>query len=862
MINTKRHKLLKKRWIAMITAAIAAVIVVAVLFFYSYTQNQIYEESVSQLEEVSNHLIEKLEIKLDLQWDYLTKFHNSLHEKSSYTEEEAVQLLVEQETILSPVGSSILLRLIDSDGCYYTDAGRQGMWTGIDQLTDADRQCFLISNWLNNSNYMAFCNRVDHGLTVDGHEIKYIVLLRSMDDMLPYFQISAYGGRNLAYITDYSGRVLAKTGSLEGIEFVGLNIYHGMRESTFPHVESFEEIIEKGANGDTICTDVLINDNRYYAVYNVLLGYDYAMLLLVSADDVATSATQMVTALFHVYIAFTLGIIVLVVTVCLFTLNTQKNKNIMLLQAENERILENKNHQLEELQKITEQALEDAKEATKAKSQFLANMSHDIRTPMNAIVGVTRLMENSIQDPERLLYYLNKLQRSSQYMLGLINDMLDMSKIEAGEVRINLEPLKLADQIGQIDSIIRSQASEKDQEFTIRINNLSHEYLTGDSVRIRQVYLNLLTNAVKYTQNGGKICFEITELPSEKPDHAKLFTTVTDNGYGMSEEFLKHIFEAFTREVNSTTNKIQGTGLGMCITKNIVDLMGGTITVQSELGKGSRFEVMWELPIDTSVEREACVDRVLLLSAEEELVQNVRAALSNMPIQLDVASDADHAAEVLEANPGETIILDDTNAENCGALRQKAKDSVLIFCCDYAHWEKFREKLSDGAVDGFVARPFFYENFAVAVEQVRTRGQQKTPENHSVLKGRHFLCAEDNELNAEILEALLKMHGATCVIYPNGEELVSAFASVVPGDFDAILMDVQMPVMNGLDATRAIRNSENPLGKTIPIIAMTANAFDSDVRDCLKAGMDTHIAKPLDISVLERVMQEMSVKKS
>lgn len=403
-----------------------------------------------------------------------------------------------------------------------------------------------------------------------------------------------------------------------------------------------------------------------------------------------------------------------------------------------------RNGRAQEIQKLNEElaasqeklqaALVAAEKASRAKTTFLSNMSHDIRTPMNAIVGLTTLLEHEIHEPEKLQLHIQKIQNSSQHLLGLINDILDMSKIESSEVKLNEDPVDLMEQVAQIDSIICPQAEERGQEFKIHVHGIDHGHLLGDSVRLRQIFINLLSNAVKYTPVGGSVILDLTEEPSSIPEHANISITVTDTGYGMTPEFIKTIFEPFTRAENSTTNKIQGTGLGMAITKSIVDLMGGRIQVKSELNKGSCFEVVLPFAIDPN-----------------------------------------------------------------GSQEKNGK---------YLHQEG---------------------------------------EKVSVLKGMKFLCAEDNELNAEILEAILEMYQASCKICPDGEKLVEAFETSAFGDYDAILMDVQMPNMNGLEATKRIRNGKNPLGRTIPIIAMTANAFNSDVQECLDAGMDAHVSKPLDI---------------
>ena len=391
-----------------------------------------------------------------------------------------------------------------------------------------------------------------------------------------------------------------------------------------------------------------------------------------------------------------------------------------------------------------EAALEVAEKASQAKTDFLSNMSHDIRTPMNAIIGITALMKNELHEPEKLAEHLGKLESSGQLLLGIINNILDMSRIESGKTTLHVEKMNLPQQISQLDSIIRQQAGQRSQSFTVS-TNLQHENVLADPNRLNQVLMNILSNAVKYTPTGGHIRLEVEELPRNE-HYARYRFVVQDDGIGMSADYQKTLFDPFTREERSGTNKVQGTGLGMAITKSVIDLMGGSISVESATGKGTRFEVVLEFPIDT----------------EADTVQKAQA----LP---------------------------------------------------------------------------------------------EEDETTSPLSGMKFLCAEDNAINAEILQMLLETKGASCTICPNGQEIVDAFASVKPGDYDMILMDVQMPVMDGLEATRRIRSGENPLGRTIPILAMTANAFLEDMQKSKEAGMDEHLSKPVDIAALEQTVKRFRV---
>ena len=876
-----------------VLAAIVAVLVIVGILLSNYTEKQIYKESVSQLEELSTQLFEKLDVQIDHQWGYLERFEEACGKTDTMTKEELTEQIMHCEDDLSPVGKTLLFRAIDENGYYYTDEGRQGFWTGLSKLDyDESKQSFLITNWLDNENYMAFVIKNENPLTVDGSKITHFVLLRSMTDMQPYFHSTAFSENNMTYIVDSEGLLLFEDGDLE-INFEGKDVFYSLSQQKFLHL-TYEEFLEEASGNEWVCTDVEVNGEDYFVVYNALPEYEWGVVLLVDAADVAATTADMVNSMMSIYIIILILLVAALIAAFFMLSRFLNNKKVLEIKEKNEAILEKSNQLLEEAniglhkaqkraeelqkkaeeaQKVAEEAQKDAEDAlvvannaTKAKSQFLANMSHDIRTPMNAIVGITKLMEGDIDDREKMPYYISKLEHSSNYMLGLINDILDMSKIESGEVKLNLEPLKMAAQAGQIESIIRAQSSEKEQEFTVVVHEITHEYLIGDSIRIRQIFINLLNNAVKYTQHGGAIRFEIREVPCNIEDHATIVTSVIDNGYGMSQEFLTHLFEPFTREESSVTNKVQGTGLGMSITKNLVDLMGGTITVQSELNKGSRFDVTLTLPIDTE-KHVPDISSMMLVSNEELLIENVRAAMKEEPVELRIAATADEAVAMLKEKTSEAILLsgylkNEDLVDMVHLMRETAKDSVLIFCCDYAYRKHIRDVLTESGVDGFISRPFFVENLITAVDNAHAKADDSDDDRRSGLSGKRFLCAEDNELNAEILEALLDMHNATCKIYPDGEELVKAFADVREGDYDAILMDVKMPKMDGMEATREIREGSNPLGRTIPIVAMTANAFSSDVQECLEAGMDAHLAKPVDIAALERTLHEISARNS
>lgn len=419
----------------------------------------------------------------------------------------------------------------------------------------------------------------------------------------------------------------------------------------------------------------------------------------------------------------------------------EKRNNEIQIQALREMQVANK--KLKKAKDIATEALQTAENANKAKTDFLSNMSHDIRTPMNAIIGMTSLIRHDAGNKDKVIEYADKIDISSQHLLGIINDVLDMSKIEAGKTVFKYTDFSMPDLIEELNTIFQPQIAERNQTLMVIKENIRHEWVNGDQVHLMQIFSNLLSNAVKYTQEGGKIQFLVEECETKSSVYAKYRFLVSDNGMGMSADFKETIFDPFTRAEGSVTNKIQGTGLGMAITRNLVEAMGGTIDVESELGQGSCFEVL---------------------------------------IDLRIAEDRSVSSTVQE---------------------------------------------------------------------------EKNEQNDNIFQGMRFLCAEDNELNAEILTELLKIEGAECTICENGEEILKTFEKSAPGDYDMILMDVQMPVMNGYEATKAIRRSSHELAKKIPIIAMTANAFSEDIQHSLAAGMNAHVSKPVEMRVLEKTIRSI-----
>ncbi len=511
------------------------------------------------------------------------------------------------------------------------------------------------------------------------------------------------------------------------------------------------------------------------------------------------------------------------------------------------------------------EALHAAQIASQSKTMFLSNMSHDIRTPMNAVLGFTTLLARDAENPAKVREYTQKITASGQHLLSLINDILDVSKIESGKVVLNLEKFALNDVISSVEAIIQPMARAKGQDFHLEVTGIRHEYLVGDATRIDQILINLLSNAVKYTPEGGRIWLRIIGLKQRSGQYEHIRIEVEDNGYGMTPEYLETIFDAFTRAENSTTNKVQGTGLGMAITKSIVELMGGTIEVFSEVDQGSLFRVELELRIleeeaDRQFWAQRGVSRILAAAKDQESRESMAALMQGTGVRLDACSTVEQALEALHGGDCQLALLDweDFGLQGAGALRKALPESVPILILAELDAEGIAEALQLSRTD-ILTKPFFVSALRAKAGELwdgadGTVGPE--PEEDGGLAKLRFLAAEDNEINAEILTELLELEGASCEIAANGQLAVERFQNSAPGEFDAILMDVQMPVMGGHEAARAIRALDREDAGRIPIIAMTANAFAEDEKAALSAGMDAHVSKPLSMELLKQAIRQ------
>lgn len=525
--------------------------------------------------------------------------------------------------------------------------------------------------------------------------------------------------------------------------------------------------------------------------------------------------------------------------------------------------------ELEQARQEAEEARQEAEIASKSKSEFLSNMSHDIRTPMNAIVGMTAIATAHMDDPVQVQNCLRKIAMSSRHLLGLINDVLDMSKIESGKMTLNEELVSLRDVMESMVNIVQPQVKAKHQKFNISIFNILSENVHCDSVRLNQVLLNLLSNAIKFTPENGSIDVSLHEEPSPRgEEYVRILIQVKDTGIGMSEEFRQHIFESFAREDNKRIHRTEGTGLGMAITKYIVDAMKGEITVESQQGAGTEFKVVLDLmKAEERVEDMVLPDWVMLVvDDDQQLCESTVDSLRSIGIRAEWVLDGEDAVKMAtrhhkQHNDYHVILLDwklpDMDGiQTARELRRQLGNDVPILLMSAYDWTEIEDEARAAGISGFLMKPLFRSTLFYGLKPYMGAEDDKpaAEEDKLTFSNKRILVAEDNELNWEIANELLRDLGLELDWAENGEVCTDLFQSSEPGCYDAILMDIRMPIMDGYEATDAIRAMDRP-DAGLPIIAMTADAYSDDIQKCLSHGMNAHVAKPIDIDEVARILK-------
>lgn len=513
----------------------------------------------------------------------------------------------------------------------------------------------------------------------------------------------------------------------------------------------------------------------------------------------------------------------------------------------------------------------EAESANKAKTIFLSTMSHDIRTPMNAIIGLTTITEKNLGDEKLVRENLRKINLASNHLLTLINDILDISKVESGKLNFIPQSFSIVETVENLMNLSQPMIKEKNIDFSFHISRMDKEYLYADQLRLNQIYINLLSNAIKYTEPGGRVCVDMKEEESEKEGCVKLTFVVADTGIGMSPEFMERLYQPFSRQTDSRVNSIQGTGLGLAITKQMVDLMQGSIDCQSEQGKGTTFTVVLDIPISDHQRADMKLDKmdVLIVDDDEVLLETAVDTLESLGLAVEQASSGLEALGMIkhreESGKNYDIVIIDLKmpdidgVETIRRIRSEANSKVPVLLISAYSYSDVEEKAKEAGVNGFLSKPLFRSTLYDKISEILGTETKSTEieNDYSDLEGMNILVAEDNDINWEIISALLSMYGINTERAENGRIAVEKIKAAKPGSYSLVFMDIQMPEMNGLDATRAIRKLDDPWASSIPIVAMTADAFAENVAECLDAGMQGHIAKPIDIKLVIKVIQRI-----
>ncbi len=650
-----------------------------------------------------------------------------------------------------------------------------------------------------------------------------------------------------------------------------------IRNSSLPNGNYLENVQDTFGENYALELKAAMEENKNYStmlsgaetrchLYCVSLPYsEWYLVTVLPLDSINELISQMGQDWTHMVYLVCVILIASLLLIFAQSFRISKHQMIALKQA---------SETAEQERRAAESARRDAEHANKAKSEFLSNMSHDIRTPMNAIVGMTTIAIANMENMEQVQNCLRKIALSSKHLLGLINDVLDMSKIESGKMTLNMDQVSLREVMDSIVNIVQPQVKAKKQRFDVFIHDISSENVCCDSVRLNQVMINLLGNAVKFTPEGGTINVSLYEEPSPRgEDYVRTHLVVKDNGIGMSREYQKKIFDSFSREDTARVQKTEGTGLGMAITKYIVDAMEGRIYVESELGQGSEFHV--ELDLLKALVKEADMVlpnwNMLVVDDDEQLCESAVASLKSIGVTPDWCLNAEDALEKVKERRGKmndyhVILLDwklpgKDGIATAREIRRLYGTDIPILLISAYDWSEIEEDARAAGVTGFIAKPLFKSTLYYGLQPFAEKltesesGSAPARTEGAVLAGKRILLAEDNDINWEIANELLSSMGLELDWAENGQICLEKFQQSPVHHYDAILMDIRMPVMNGYQATEAIRALERE-DSSIPIIAMTADAFSEDVKRCLDCGMNAHVAKPIDVREVCRQLEK------
>ncbi len=847
-------KTLKKHIIPLLLAflLVSSGVVYAVILMISYEnmRESLYEERSVNVSLLEDKVVRLLQSEIDHGWENLYHFRETLAEQDLNSVEDARRRMLLLREHLPNEYSKLFF--VDSRGlCYFSDGDPFRLER--EEVLSADNDGFYASSYETSMGEkeqarLYFVTPMKESISIENITITHIGACVEMSFIESYFDTTEYGENSIALVLHSNGDQLYlqenKINPLSGER----NVLSALSNAAYHYGTSYEMLCSDIEEGQAGCLNLTYEDQQYYVVYKRLGRSQLTSMLIIGQENVGIADSRLVASVMTSIITIAAGAVVLLVIIGWISMyNIGKHRN--------------------EVNRQLIRAAEAERNANNAKTQFLSSMSHDIRTPMNAIVGMTTLAIKHIDDTAYVKNCLVKATLASNHLLTLINDVLDISKVESGKMTLNPSVFSLAETATNLINIIRPQIDAKNQMLDVRIHNLKREYLFADELRVNQIFINILSNAVKYTPEGGHIKVDIKEEDCTTTEFTRLIYVVEDSGIGMSEAFQQTMYQAFTRDQSEKSS--HGTGLGLAICKQMVDLMGGTIECDSQVGRGTKFTVTLDLEVADHAMDELLLPALdlLLVDDDEIFLETASDTFADMGVSVECVTSGEAAVAAVDHRHQidrdyQVIVIDwrmpgMDGIETTKAIRAKVGPDVSIIVISAYAPEEIEEDLKAAGANGFIYKPFFRSTLHKSLREILGIDSPDTAESHHEqrsFEGMKILIAEDNELNWEIAHAILAMYGVETERAENGRICCELMRAADDGEYDMILMDIQMPEMNGYEATAAIRNSNRAYLQNIPIVAMTADAFAEDIQKCMESGMNAHLPKPIDINKLMEII--------
>ena len=832
---------MKKFLIVIVNIAIMATILTFVVLYAGYESRDSYRRQIENfenttvtMEHVTENYLEGEQRICDVWAQYINNSNMTMEEAAEYIRSSHVL----ENTSAHIISTDTLTGLSTRPGIGTTDEyevsyQRLDLLKNTDWIDEIGKSINITrayTNPMNGEQSLAFCNMVTLR-NPDSAAAETAVLLRVIPisdlEQKWVFPQTELVNAELSMI-DAGGDYI-----LKGHNYKNSSFFEFYKSYNQTDPESSKELFDKITSSTGSVSMINSHGQECILAYTPISATSgWTMLGLVPADDLKVDTENHV-----LFIVVSVGLLILFLSDLFYMRYINKRLQIAARKAES---------------------------ANKAKTDFLSTMSHDIRTPMNAIIGLTTLAEKNPGDVESTKESLRKISLASNHLLTLINDILDISKVESGKLKLSPLTFSIVETVENLVNISQPMIKEKNIEFSFHINQFEKEYLYTDQLRLNQIFINILSNAIKYTEPGGRVSVDLREEHSDVTGCIKLIYVVSDTGIGMSPEFMENMYKPFSRQVDSRVNSIQGTGLGLAITKQMVDLIGGTIDCQSEQGKGTTFTVTLDIPVADRQREDMMLEPidVLIVDDDETMLQTATDTLTSLGANVEQANNGLEALGMIEhrhlSGREYTVIIIDwkmpdiDGLETIKRIRSEIDSQIPILLISAYDWSDIEDKARSAGANGFVSKPLFRSTLYDKINGLigKESGSVEPEDDYSDLNGINILVAEDNDINWEIISAMLAMFGITTERAENGRVCVDMLSKAEEGSYELIFMDVQMPEMNGLDATRTIRKLENPWAASIPIVAMTADAFSENIMECLDAGMNGHIAKPVDIKLV------------